>query len=229
MFITASWRSSYIFSKRSNACPSLVSSTANTVMAHSFLLPGAQKGALNNCCVQVSLKQPRRAGAHLQLEELGKKSDTALEVQCLLPEAQHRATVVLRLHQALVESAARCNFSAALHRKKTVLKKCFNLLKMSIAATFLPWRHYLQTYRKDMFFQENVQNPDAKTEARHLSPGTGLQQTRLRPESSVSSLALLWFQHLATTVTQSAINKSAKYHFEITMAAVKGNCACSDP
>lgn len=120
-------------------------------------------------------------------------------------------------------------FQVLLHRKKTVLKKRFNLLEMSIAATFLPWRNYLQTYRKDMFFQENVQSPDAKTEARHLSPGTGLHQTRLRPESSVSSLALLWFQHLATTVTQSAINKSAKYHFEITMAAVKGNCACSDP
>lgn len=138
MFITASWRSSYIFSKRSNACPSLVSSTANTVMAHSFLLPGAQKGALNNCCVQVSLKQPRRAGAHLQLEELGKKSDTALEVQCLLPEAQHRATAVLRLHRALVESAARCNFSAAFAQEKDCAQKMFQSARNEYCSNISP-------------------------------------------------------------------------------------------
>lgn len=201
MFTTASWRSSSVFSKRSNACPSLVSSTANMVMARLFLLPGAQKGAWSNCYIQVSLKQPEQAGTHLQLEELGKASDTVLMVQCLLPEAQHGATAVLWLHRALMESAARWNFSAAFAQEKDCGKKYLYLLEMSIVATFLPWRNYLQTYRKDTFFQENVEDLDTKIEACHLSPGTELQQTHWWGQKALFPLWLCsdfntWLQQL---------------------------------
>lgn len=74
----------------------------------------------------------------MQLEELGKASDTALMVQCLLPEAQHGATAVLRLHRALMELAAKCNFSAAFAQEKDGGQKMFQSARNEYCSNISP-------------------------------------------------------------------------------------------
>lgn len=180
----------------------------------------------SNCCVQVPLKQPERAGAHLQLDELGKASDTGLMVPCLLPEAQHGATAMFRLHQASFESVARCNcLSAAFAQEKIAVVKYFNLQKNEYRITVSPETATYKPVERTcffFFFQENVQNPQHKDSSSPFIPRHKVAaDTMVKPESSASSLAQVWFQHLATKVPQSAINKSAKYHFATIMAAVK--------
>lgn len=92
-------------------------------------------------------------------------------------------------------------FLLLLHRKQIAVKKYLYLLQMSTVATFLPWRNYLQTYRKGTFYQENAENPDTKIEACHLSPGMELQQTHCWGQKALFPLWLCsdfntWLQQL---------------------------------
>lgn len=99
---------------------------------------------------------------------------------------------------------------------------------VSIAALCLLSQGCSKTCSKDMFFREVPKIHTTKTEAWHLPSGS-----RFSGETRQKAHFPLWvrpdFNTWLPELLPSATNTSAKCHFEIIMAAVKGNHTHPDP